>query len=219
MKVLVVGANGQVGKHLVEKIQNSESIQAKAMIRKAEQAKYFEDLGAETVLVDLEDETSKITEAAKGVDAVVFTAGSGPSTGPDKTMLIDLDGAVKTIDATKEAGVNRFIMVSSFETDRKAIQEAIQEAPSFAPYVVAKHYADDWLRKSNLDHTIIHPGRLTNDEATGNINAAETVDRDEIPREDVAGAILACLENDSTVNKEFQVISGENEINKAIQSL
>src|SRR5690625_2083248 len=121
MKVLVVGANGQVGKHLVEKIQNSESIQAKAMIRKAEQAKYFEDLGAETVLVDLEDETSKITEAAKGVDAVVFTAGSGPSTGPDKTMLIDLDGAVKTIDATKEAGVNRFIMVSSFETDRKAI--------------------------------------------------------------------------------------------------
>src|SRR5690625_5472200 len=70
MKVLVVGANGQVGKHLVEKIQNSESIQAKAMIRKAEQAKYFEDLGAETVLVDLEDETSKITEAAKGVDAV-----------------------------------------------------------------------------------------------------------------------------------------------------
>src|SRR5690625_5344607 len=70
MKVLVVGANGQVGKHLVEKIQNSESIQAKAMIRKVEQAKYFEDLGAETVLVDLEDETSKITEAAKGVDAV-----------------------------------------------------------------------------------------------------------------------------------------------------
>src|SRR5690625_4085049 len=103
------------------------------MIRKAEQAKYFEDLGAETISVDLEDETSKITEAAKGVDAVVFTAGSGPTTGPDKTMLIELDGAVKTIDATKEAGVNRFIMVSSFETDRKAVQEDFEKVPSFAP--------------------------------------------------------------------------------------
>src|SRR5699024_12478313 len=108
---------------------------------------------------------------------VVFTAGSGPSTGPDKTMLIDLDGAVKTIDATKEAGVNRFNMVSSFEIDRKAIQEAIQEAPSFAPYVVAKHYAYDWLRKSNLDHTIIHPGRLTNDEVTGKTHTADTINR------------------------------------------
>src|SRR5690625_2894322 len=121
MKVLDVGANGQVGKHLVEKIQNSESIQAKAMIRKAEQAKYFEDLGAETVLVDREEETSKITEAAKGVVAVVFTAGSVQSTGPDKTMLIDLDGAVKTSDATKEADVNRFIMVSSLEIYLKSI--------------------------------------------------------------------------------------------------
>src|SRR5699024_11236746 len=110
-------------------------------------------------------------------------------------------------------------MVHSFESDRKVRQVVIQDALSFALYVVAKLYADYWLRKSNLDHTIIHPCRLTNDEATGKINADETVDRDEIPREDVAGAILACLENDSTVNKEFQVISGENEINKAIQSL
>src|SRR5699024_10930204 len=99
----------------------------------------------------------------------------------------------KTIDATKEAGVNRFIMVSSFETDRKAIQEAIQEAPSFAPYVVAKHYADDWLRKSNLDHTIIHPVRLTNDEETGKINAAETVDRDKIHLEYITETILEYL--------------------------
>src|SRR5699024_12073222 len=101
-------------------------------IHKLEQVKYLENLDSKTVLVDIEDETSKITEAAKGVDAVVFTAGSGPSTGPDKTMLIDLDGAVKTIDATKEAGVNRFIMVSSFETDRKSIREAIQYTTSFA---------------------------------------------------------------------------------------
>ncbi len=219
MKVLIIGANGQVGKHLVEKIQKTDSIQAKAMIRKTEQAAFFEDLGAETVLVDLEGEIEEIEAAIKDVDAVVFTAGSGPHTGPDKTMLIDLDAAVKSIEASKNAGVERYIMVSSFDTTREEIQNAITDAPSFAPYVVAKHYADDWLRKTDLKHTIIHPGLLTNDQATGKVEAAETVGRNEIPREDVAEVILACLENDATINKEFQVVSGEQPVKQAIESL
>jgi len=190
MKVLVVGANGQIGKHLVSMIQASENLEAKAMIRKPEQASFFENVGAETVVVDLEDDTTPILKAVKGADAVVFTAGSGPHTGKDKTLLIDLDGAVKTIKATEIANVKRFIMISSFDTTRKAIQAA---SSSFAPYVVAKHYADEKLRDTNLDYTIIHPGRLTNDKGIGKVTAASTVERDTIPREDVASVILACL--------------------------
>lgn len=104
MKVLVVGANGQIGKHLVSFIQKSDDLQAKAMIRKEEQASYFKELGADTAIVDLEGEIDDIAEAAKDVDAVVFTAGSGPKTGKDKTIMVDLDGAVKTIEATKKLG-------------------------------------------------------------------------------------------------------------------
>ncbi|MYL21593.1 NAD(P)H-binding protein [Halobacillus litoralis] len=216
MKVLVVGANGQVGKHLVQKIQSHHDIEAVAMIRKEEQASYFKDLGAETVLVDLEDNTEKIAEAFDDVDAVVFTAGSGPNTGPDKTVMIDLDGAVKTIDAAKQKGVNRYVMVSSFDTTR----EAIQGAPaSFAPYVVAKHYADDWLRRTNLNYTIVHPGILTNEDGTGQVQAAETVERGEISREDVAGVLLAVLENESTIGKEFQVVGGSTSIKDAVNKL
>ncbi|MCA1022001.1 SDR family oxidoreductase [Halobacillus litoralis] len=216
MKVLVVGANGQVGKHLVQKIQSHHDIEAVAMIRKEEQASYFKDLGAETVLVDLEDNTEKIAEAFDDVDAVVFTAGSGPNTGPDKTVMIDLDGAVKTIEAAKQKGVNRYVMVSSFDTTR----EAIQGAPaSFAPYVVAKHYADDWLRRTNLNYTIVHPGILTNEDGTGQVQAAETVERGEISREDVAGVLLAVLENESTIGKEFQVVGGSTSIKDAVNKL
>lgn len=104
MKVLVVGANGQIGKHLVSFIQKSDDLQAKAMIRKEEQVSYFKELGADTAIVDLEGEIDDIAEAAKDVDAVVFTAGSGPKTGKDKTIMVDLDGAVKTIEATKKLG-------------------------------------------------------------------------------------------------------------------
>lgn len=216
MKVLVVGANGQVGKHLVKKIQDTEGIQAKAMIRKEEQASYFKDLGAEPVVVDLEGTPDEITKATEGVDAVVFTAGSGPNTGPDKTMLIDLDGAVKTIEAAKSAGVKRYVMISSFDTTR----EAIQEAPSsFSPYVAAKHYADDWLRRTDLDYTIIHPGMLTNDEGTGQIEASEKVERGEIPREDVASAILASLQQESTIGKEFQIVGGSKSVHDAVKDL
>src|SRR5690625_949545 len=123
MKVLVVGANGQIGKQLVAFIQESDGLQARAMIRSEEQAAYFKDLGAETAVVDLEDDIEPIAKAAEGVDAVVFTAGSGPHTGKDKTIMIDLDGAIKTVEAAKKAGVKRFIMVSSFEIGRASCRE------------------------------------------------------------------------------------------------
>ncbi|WP_432355962.1 SDR family oxidoreductase [Sporosarcina sp. A2] len=216
VKVLVVGANGQIGKTLVSLIQKSDSLEAKAMIRKQEQASYFEDLGAETVLVDLEDDTKKIAEAAEGMDAIVFAAGSGPKTGPDKTILIDLDGAVKTIEAAKQANVKRFVLISSYDTTREEIQRASSD---FAPYVAAKHYADEWLRGTDLDYTIVHPGALTNDKATGKIEAAKKVEAKEVPRDDIAHVLLACLENTSTIGKEFQVIAGDTSVKEAIASL
>lgn len=216
MKILVVGANGQIGKHLTSMIQKSDHLQARAMIRDEQQAPYFEQLGAETVVVDLEDDVDAIAKAAEGTDAVVFTAGSGPHTGKDKTIMIDLDGAVKTIEATLAAKIKRFIMISSFDTTREAIQSA---SSSFAPYVIAKHYADEWLRDTTLDYTIIHPGRLTNEHGTGKIEAAPTVERGEVPREDIAQVIFSCLENNKTIGKEFQVVGGITPVKDAVQSL
>ncbi|MGY4688195.1 SDR family oxidoreductase [Salibacterium sp. K-3] len=216
MNVLVVGANGQIGKHLVSSIQDSDKLKAAAMIRKEEQASYFKDLGADTKVVDLEDDIDTIAKAAEGMDAVVFTAGSGPHTGKDKTIMIDLDGAVKTIKAAEKAGVKRFVMISSFDTTREAIQEAPE---SFAPYVAAKHYADEWLKGTDLDYTIIHPGRLTNENGTGQVQAAAEVERGEVPREDVAQVITACLENDATIGKEFQLVGGSTPVREAVQSL
>lgn len=216
LKILVVGANGQIGKYLVKLIQDSGNHMARAMIRKPEQAAYFKKLGAENAVVDLEGEIADIAKAAEGVDAIVFTAGSGSHTGKDKTLMVDLDGAVKTIEAAKMAGVDRFVMVSSFDTRREAIQAA---SSSFAPYVIAKHYADEWLRRTNLNYTIVHPGVLTNEAGTGRIEAASEVERGEIPREDVAGVIFGCLEDSSTIGKEFQIVSGTTPIEEALKKL
>jgi uncharacterized protein YbjT (DUF2867 family) len=53
MKVFVVGANGQIGKHLVHLLQESPDHTPKAMLRKEEQVKAFEKLGVETAMADL----------------------------------------------------------------------------------------------------------------------------------------------------------------------
>jgi uncharacterized protein YbjT (DUF2867 family) len=216
LKILVVGANGQIGKHLVKLIQESGKHTAKALIRKQEQAVFFEDLGAETAVVDLEGDIDGIAKAAVGVDAIVFTAGSGAHTGKDKTIMVDLDGAVKTIEAAKVAGVKRFVMVSSFDTRREAIQSAPE---SFAPYVAAKHYADEWLKRTDLEYTIVHPGLLTNDPGTGKVQLAEEVERGAVPREDVAKVIFTCLVDGSTSGKEFQVVAGNTPIREALGRL
>lgn len=214
MKILVVGANGQIGTHLVKKIVDSETHQARAMIREQEQAAFFENMGAETAHFDLEQEIEDIAEAVKGVDAIVFTAGSGGHTGPDKTILIDLDGAVKMMEAAKQEGVDRFVLISSFDTRREKWRGG-----AFKPYVAAKYYADMWLKSTDLDYTLIHPGTLTDDKAKGTVAAAKELERSTIPREDVAEVILACLNNESTIGKEFQVVTGDTPIEEAVKGI
>lgn len=216
MKVLVIGANGKVAKHFADLVKNHENIQEKAMIRKAEQASFFDERGIETVLLDLtKNSVDELAEAAKDVDAVIFSAGAGGS-GYDDTIKIDLDGAIKSMIATEQAGVKRFVMVSTFRTGR----EEIDQDNSLKIYTIAKHYADEWLKnRTNLDWTIVHPGVLVNESGTGNIKVGMGQEINEIPRQDVARALVAVLENDNTIKKEFEVLSGDSQVNDAIKSV
>jgi uncharacterized protein YbjT (DUF2867 family) len=214
MKVFVVGANGQIGKHLIDLVRTSSEHTAKAMIRKEEQAEYFESVGVEYVVASLTGSVDEIAEAAKGCDAIVFTAGSGGHTGADQTLLIDLDGAAKTIEAAEKAGIKRFIMVSALQANnRENWNEAIRS------YYAAKHYADKILLQSDLTYTIIRPGGLLNEPGTGKVAAAENLERGSIPREDVAKTILLSLTEENTFKRSFDLISGEMSISEALKTV
>ena len=97
-KILIAGATGQTGKRIIEILNSSQNFNPVAMIRKEEQKQIFDDMGVESVLADLEGE---VKHAFEGVDKVIFAAGSGGSTGPEKTTAIDEEGAIKMIDAAK----------------------------------------------------------------------------------------------------------------------
>lgn len=214
MKVLVVGANGQIGKQLVHMLHESEKYSVTAMVRKEEQVEAFQAQGIDAVLGDLEDSVDTIAEVIKGADAVVFSAGSGSHTGPDKTLLVDLDGAVKTIEAAEKVGVKRFVMVSALQAHNRENWN-----PAIKHYYVAKHYADRMLVESSLNYTIIRPGGLLNEPGTGKVSIAENLQRGTIPREDVARVIFASLDNPNTYKKGFDLVSGEQSIEDALQAL
>src|SRR5690625_3436974 len=204
MKVLVVGANGQIGKHLVRFLHKSDEHTPRAMVRAEEQAATFQSDGVEAVVADLENTVDEIAQAAKGCDAIVFTAGSGGHTGADKTLLVDLDGAVKTIEAAQQLGVERFVMVSAFQANnRENWNEKIRH------YYVAKHYADRILLDSGLNYTIVRPGGLTNDAGTGKVMIGEKLtERLTIAREDVARVVFEALQEENTFKKSFDLVQG-----------
>ncbi|MCY8916605.1 SDR family oxidoreductase [Bacillus atrophaeus] len=214
MKVFLIGANGQIGQRLVGQFQQNGAHTVRAMVRKPEQKEALQASGTEAVIANLEGSAEEIAAAAKGCDAIVFTAGSGGSTGHDKTLLIDLDGAAKAIEAAEIAGIKRFIMISALQAhNRENWNESLK------PYYAAKHYADKILEASGLTYTIIRPGGLLNETGTGLVSAAADVERGSISRDDVAAAVIASLDESNTENQAFDLTAGETPIAEALKNL
>ncbi|KHL97069.1 sugar epimerase [Paenibacillus sp. IHB B 3415] len=214
MKVLVVGSNGQIGQRLIRLLKESSEHTVRAMVRKQEQADAYEKQGIETALADLEGSVDSIADAAKECDVIVFAAGSGGKTGDDKTLLIDLDGAGKAIEAAEQAGIDRFIMVSAIQANNRKNWHK-----NILPYYAAKHYADRVLESSSLNYTIIRPGILLNESGTGKVAAAENIVYGSIPRDDVALAIVKALSEKNTYRRTFDIISGNDPIDDALKKI
>ncbi|MBL3657644.1 SDR family oxidoreductase [Fulvivirga sediminis] len=214
-KILIIGANGQIGKILTNKMKDTGDFTPVAMIRKDEQKSYFEDLGVDTKLVSLEGEVEDIEKAVEGLDGVVFAAGSGGSTGQDKTLTVDLDGAVKAMEAAKAKGVKRFVMVSALGADDRSFWDK----SGIKPYYVAKYFADRTLKNIGLDYTIVRPGMLKDGDGTGKITLQDPMSAESVKREDVAEVILAALQQHNTIGKVIEFNNGENEIKEAIAAV
>jgi uncharacterized protein YbjT (DUF2867 family) len=211
VRVLVAGANGQVGQHIV-RLLAERGHQVRAMIRDEDQAQRLRELGGEPVVADLEGDVAHTVE---GCDAVIFSAGGGPGSGAEKKETVDRQGAVKLIEAAQEHGARRYVMVSAMgAADPDSGPEAMQ------PYLYAKAQADQALQESGLDYTIVRPGSLTDDPETGIVEAGFSLRRrGEIPREDTARVIVATLDREKTVGKTFEVISGDTPIEEALDDL
>ncbi|KUP05367.1 NAD-dependent dehydratase [Bacillus coahuilensis m2-6] len=212
MNVLVIGANGTTGTEVVRLLGKSEDHTVYSMVRKEEQMEKMKDLGSFPILGDLEED---FDFAFKDIEAVIFAAGSGPHTGPDKTTAVDQNGAMKAVDYAKNHDIQHFIMLSSIGTDHP------EEGPDeMQHYLKAKQKADQHLLDSGLSYTVIRPVSLTNDEATGLITAAKHLKdkRSEISRNDVAAALVAAIDMKDAHNKIVEISKGTDEIKEALKT-
>ena len=208
MRILVIGANGKIGR-LICKQGVDLGMEIIGMVRNEEQVQSLDKLGVLPVVADLEGE---LAHAFDGVTHVVFTAGSGGHTGADKTLMVDLYGAVKAIDESKKHGVKHFVMVSALDADNP-----MAHFPKIAPYMVAKKAADDYLRNSRLSFTILRPGVLTDDLGSGKVstNLGESANKS-ISRQNVANCVLAVLNTEILVSGcVLDLIDGNQPINEA----
>jgi uncharacterized protein YbjT (DUF2867 family) len=144
----------------------------------------------------------------------VFAAGAGPGSGAERKLTMDRDGAIKLMDACKELGARRYVIVSSMGADARAGGD-----DAFAVYLRAKGEADEALRASGLDYTIIRPGRLTDDPARGLIALGPELQRGSIPRADVAATILLVLPAPNAIGKTLDLVEGPLPIAEAVRAV
>jgi len=214
MRIAIAGGHGQIALALA-RLLTERGDEVRSLIRNPDHAGDIEATGAEPVVCDLENAAGEEVAAAVGdAEAVVFAAGAGPGSGPDRKWTMDYGGAVKLIDAAKARGIDRYVMVSSMGADADAPGD-----DTFAVYLRAKGKADDDLRASGLDYTIVRPGRLTNDPAVGRVALTENGERGEIPRADVAAVLAAVLHAPNTIGKTLDLISGDVPVEEAVEAV
>ncbi|MBF4552462.1 SDR family oxidoreductase [Pseudoclavibacter sp. VKM Ac-2888] len=217
MRIAVIGGNGQIARLLTTQLIE-RGHRVTSIIRNPDYVDSLKELGADPVIADLEQSTA--TDLAKQlghVDAVVFAAGAGPGSSAERKLTLDRDGAILSADAAEIANVRRFVVVSAigtdtFDRDSDDVYQVYLRAKSEAD-------ADIRARSAKLDWTIVRPGGLTDDEPTGHVKVGEQVERGSIPRADVAAVIAALLVRRVGIHKQFEVVSGDDEVGEAVKKL
>ncbi|MEC5165647.1 uncharacterized protein YbjT (DUF2867 family) [Flavobacterium sp. PL11] len=202
--VLVAGANGTTGRIIIELLKSSDLYNPIAMVRDQEQKDYFEKENVLVVLADLEQD---LKDAVINVDKVIFAAGSQG----ENVIGVDQEGAKRLIDASKNAGIRKFVMLSAMGADDPSVSDTLED------YLKAKQNADNYLKSSGLNYTIVRPGSLTDEEGTGKIQLEEKINNEgSISRADVAQTLVDVLNDIAKHNQVFEILAGETPIEKAV---
>ena len=213
MDVVIAGGHGKIAL-LLGAMLAERGDRVRGLIRDPDQAEDLRRAGLEPVVFDLEGE-GDLVAAIEGAETVVFAAGAGPGSGAERKRTMDLGGAVRLIEAATEASARRYLMISS----SGAGNPPAEGSDVFGEYLRAKAEADRALERSGLDYTIVRPGSLTDDAATGRVSVGPELPRAEIPRADVAATLAASLSAENTIGKTFELRAGDTPIADALASL
>ncbi|GAA1772372.1 SDR family oxidoreductase [Kocuria aegyptia] len=210
----IIGGHGKVALVLARLLEAGGN-DVTSIFRNPDHTEDVENTGARPVLADVEQlSVAQLADLLEGQDAVVWSAGAGGGS-PERTYAVDRDAAIRAMDAAVMAGAKRFVMVSYHGAGQ---DHGVPEDDPFHAYAQAKADADDHLRASSLDWTIVGPGVLTEDEASGRIDVStgEREGEHRTSRANVALVVAAVLGDPSTIGKTIEFSDGSMLISDAL---
>jgi uncharacterized protein YbjT (DUF2867 family) len=213
MRIAIAGGHGQIARRL-SRLLAERGDTPLAIVRNPAHVADVEGDGATAVLLDLEDtDATALAAQLADADAVVFAAGAGPGSGDARKDTVDRGAAALLADAATQAGVRRYVLVSSVGAGSEPPEGT---DPTFVAYLRAKTAAEEDLRGRDLDWTILRPGGLTDDAGTGHVRLGPDIPRGQVPRDDVAAVLAALLDEPRTAGLTLELSEGQVPVAAAI---
>ncbi|KAF5347317.1 hypothetical protein D9756_009915 [Leucocoprinus leucothites] len=232
-KAIIIGGHGNVALRLA-KFLTQASHQTTSLIRKPEHESDIKGVGAQPLLLSLEDApTSDFAAAFEGKDVVYFCAGAGGKGGEERTKKVDYEGAVKVFDAieqVKEAAKRpRLVLLSAidsrdpqkfpahYDEQDKEISKKYRE--TLATFVHWKYEADkNLVQRTTFKWTILRPGTLKDEPGTGKATIGRTHLRPGIPRDDVAKTLALLIDREAAAGLTIDLVGGETPIEEGLDA-
>lgn len=199
--IIVFGGTRATGLAVVRKLrERGEDVTV--AVRKTSKTDTLRDLGVKTVIVDaLNEDEVKAAFASGTYAAVVSTLGTNRG---ENAKRPDWDGNRNIIDAAKSAGVRRFVFVTVVGAGDSKGTAPWPAGKMLADVIALKTRAEDHLRSSGLDYTIIRPGGLGDVKETGTAFLAQDPQAfSYIARDDLAALTVSALGDAGTIGKVF----------------
>jgi uncharacterized protein YbjT (DUF2867 family) len=214
MKAFVAGATGETGRRIVQELVRRE-IPVRALVRNLETARAILPATVELVIGDVLDPSALPT--AIGDSTVILCAtGAKPSLDPTGPYQVDYQGTKNLVDVAKAKDIEQFVFVSSL-----CVSKFFHPLNLFWLILYWKQQAEDYLKTSGLNYTIVRPGGLKNDDNLNPVimSAADTLFDGSIPRQKVAQVCVESLTNPQSRNKILEVVSSPTATAKSWEEL
>lgn len=236
--VVVAGATGQTGRRILERLATKPGLSVTGGVRSVETAaKSLSEASTvvrgamvqsvasiDTSSVNLKhldvvaDSVNDLAETLAGADSLVIATGFVPGNPLKMNQAaheVDNLGTCRLVDAAKKAGVKKIVMVSSILTNGRnwgqANSPGFVVTNAFGNVLDEKLLAENYLRASGIDYTIVRPGGLKAKPPTGalQISGEDTLSSGEISRDLVADVCVASLTDPKASNKVLEIIEDE----------
>ncbi|XP_010275033.1 PREDICTED: uncharacterized protein At2g34460, chloroplastic-like [Nelumbo nucifera] len=214
-KIFVAGATGSTGKRIVEQLL-AKGFAVKAGVLDLDKAKtsLSENPALQIVKADVTEGPTKLAEAiGDDAEAVICATGFRPSWDLLAPWKVDNFGTINLVEACRKSGVNRFILISSLLVNGAAMGQILNPAYIFLNVfgltLIAKLQAENYIRRSGINYTIIRPGGLRNDPPSGNIvmEPEDTLYEGSISRDLVAEVAVEALLHPESYYKVVEIVS------------